>query len=86
MGAVSFDDRFGAAIQAALGALDTRTLGLQVGAIAVAILLSAMLASRIAALGSDASLPRRLVARGAPLVLPALVALLLMVKIGRAHV
>ena len=86
MGAGSFDDRFGAAIQAALGALDTRTLGLQVGAIAVAILLSAMLASRIAALGSDASLPRRLVARGAPLVLPALVALLLMVTAAACQV
>jgi small-conductance mechanosensitive channel len=86
MGAGSFDDRFGAAIQAALGAVDARTLGLQFGAIAVALLLGGMLASRIVALGSDASLPRRLLARGAPLVLPALVALLLMVAAAACQV
>jgi small-conductance mechanosensitive channel len=65
-----------AAARAATVATDTYV---QLGAAVVAGLLAWMLSARIAASGSDASLLRRLAARGEPLVLPALTALLLMV-------
>jgi small-conductance mechanosensitive channel len=65
-----------AAAQAALVATDTYV---QLGAAVVAVLLAWMMAARIATFASDASLPRRLIAQGQPLVLPALMALLLMV-------
>ena len=69
-------DQAGAAARAAADAPDTF---IQLAAILAAALLSGLLAARIAALGADAPLVRRLVARGDALVLPALLALLLMV-------
>jgi len=86
MGAGSFREAFGDAIEAARGVADAGTAQLQLGAIAAAILLGGLLAARIAALGSAASVPRRLLARGEPLVLPALVALLLMVAAAACQV
>jgi small-conductance mechanosensitive channel len=60
----------------ALGASDTYV---QLGAAVAAVLLAWLLSRRITALAGDTSVLRRLVARGQPLVLPALTALLLMV-------
>jgi small-conductance mechanosensitive channel len=64
------------ATSAALAATETYV---QLGAAVAALLLAWMLARRITASAGDASLLRRLVSRGEPLVLPALSALLLMV-------
>jgi small-conductance mechanosensitive channel len=65
-----------ALMQGRINAPETYT---QLGAAVVAVLLAWMLSSRIAALGSDATWLRRLVARSEKLLLPALIALLLMV-------
>jgi small-conductance mechanosensitive channel len=64
------------ATSTALAATETY---IQLGAAVAALLLAWVLSRRIAALAGDASLLRQLVSRGAPLVLPALSALLLMV-------
>jgi small-conductance mechanosensitive channel len=64
---------------AARAALDATDTWVQLGAVAVALLLAWLLSARIAATASDASFLRSLVARGRPLVLPALTSLLLMV-------
>lgn len=64
------------AVHGIAGATETY---LQLGAVTIAVLLGYVLAARIAGLGAETSVPRRLIARGEPLLLPALVALLLMV-------
>ena len=64
------------AVHGIAGATETY---LQLGAVTIAVLLGHVLAARIAGLGAETSVPRRLIARGEPLLLPALVALLLMV-------
>lgn len=79
MSADSLPDRVEQAVAAARVAAAAPETYLQVGAVAVAVLLAWALAAGIATLRSDASPLRRLLARGEPLVLPALVALLLMV-------
>jgi small-conductance mechanosensitive channel len=65
-----------AATSAALAATETY---IQLGAAVAALLAAWLLSKRIAASAGDASLLQRLVARGEPLVLPTLAALLLMV-------
>jgi len=67
------------ALTAARAALDATDTWVQLGAVVATLLLARLLSARIAATASDASLLGGLVARGRPLVLPALTALLLMV-------
>jgi small-conductance mechanosensitive channel len=75
----SLRDAVDQALTAARAALDAADTLVQLGAVVAALLLAWILSARIAAMASDASLLRRLVARGQPLVLPAIAALLLMV-------
>lgn len=63
----------------ARAALDATDTWVQLGAVAAALLLAWLVSARIAATAADGSLLGTLAARGRPLVLPALTALLLMV-------
>lgn len=67
------------AMMAARTALDSTDTWVQLGAVVAALLIAWLLSARIAASAADPSLLRSLVARGRPLVLPALASLLLMV-------
>jgi small-conductance mechanosensitive channel len=75
----SLRDAAAEALEAGRAALDAAETWVQLGAVVVALLLAWLLSGRIAATASDASLLRSLVARGRPLVLPAVASLLLMV-------
>lgn len=67
------------AMMAARATLDSTDTWVQLGAVVAALLIAWLLSARIAASAADPSLLRSLVARGRPLVLPALASLLLMV-------
>ncbi|TJY65027.1 mechanosensitive ion channel [Sinimarinibacterium sp. CAU 1509] len=79
MSPIALEDTVHQALAAVQGAFNAPETYMQLGAAVAAVLLAWMLSSRIAALGSDASWLRRLVARSHKLLMPAMTALLLMV-------